>query len=136
YTASRLAGVSDLIYSAVFWLAFGYCSRCLATIFLERRHPRISRELRGKIAIPVTGMIFSIVLMGLVSPRLIGISLILLAIGIPVYTFFSPQKELVELRDAFLSADAISRRAYLQGQRFLAYPLQLIKRLRRRRSAT
>src|SRR2546427_457432 len=134
--ASLLGGLSDLINSAVFLLAFVYFATCLATIFLERRHPRISRELRGKIAIPVTGMIFSIVLMGLVSPRLIGISLILLAIGIPVYTFFSPQKELVELKDAFLSADAISRRAYLQGQRFLAYPLQLIKRLRRRRSAT
>src|SRR2546428_427519 len=136
YIASLLGGLSDLINSAVFLLAFVYFATCLATIFLERRHPRISRELRGKIAIPVTGMIFSIVLMGLVSPRLIGISLILLAIGIPVYTFFSPQKELVELKDAFLSADAISRRAYLQGQRFLAYPLQLIKRLRRRRSTT
>ena len=81
-------------------------------------------------------MIFSVVLMGLVSPRLIGISLVLLAIGIPVYAFFSPQKELVELKDAFLSADAISRRAYVQGQRFLAYPLRLIKRFRQRRSAT
>jgi hypothetical protein len=65
---------------------------------------------------------------------LIGISLILLAVGIPVYVFFSPRTELVELRDAFLSADAISRRAYQQGQRFLAYPLRLIKRLWRRRS--
>src|SRR3989442_1638086 len=136
YIASLLGGLSDLINSAVFLLALVYFATCLATIFLERKHPRISRELRGKIAIPVTGMIFSIVLMGLVSPRLIGISLILLAIGIPVYTFFSPQKELVELKDAFLSPDAISRRAYLQGQRFLAYPLQLIKRLRRRRSTT
>jgi len=66
---------------------------------------------------------------------LIGISLVLLAIGVPIYTFFSPQKELVELKDAFWSADAISRRAYLQGQRFLAYPLRALKRLLRRRSA-
>src|SRR2546426_764654 len=136
YLASLLGGISDLINSAVFLLAFVYFATCFATIFLERKHPRISSGLRGKIAIPVTGMIFSLVLMGLVSPRLIGISLILLAIGIPVYTFFSPRRELVELKDAFLSADAISRRAYLQGQRFLAYPLRLIQRLRRRRSAT
>ena len=81
-------------------------------------------------------MFFSVVLMGLVSPRLIGISLVLLAIGIPIYTFFSPQKELVELKDAFWSPEAISRRAYLQGQRFLAYPLRAIKRLMRRRSAS
>src|SRR3989449_3110197 len=136
YIASLLGGISDLINSAVFLLAFVYFATCFATIFLERKHPRISSGLRGKIAIPVTGMIFSLVLMGLVSPRLIGISLILLVIGFPVYTFFSPRKELVELKDAFLSADAISRRAYLQGQRFLAYPLRLIQRLRRRRSAT
>src|SRR5213594_2069725 len=136
YIASLLGGISDLINSAVFLLAFVYFATCFATIFLERKHPRISSGLRGKIAIPVTGMVFSLVLMGLASPRLIEISLILLAIGIPVYTFFSPRKELVELKDAFLSADAISRRAYLQGQRFLAYPLRLIQRLRRRRSAT
>ncbi len=136
YIASLLGGLSDLINSAVFLLAFVYFATCFATIFLERKHPRISSGLRGKIAIPVTGMIFSVVLMGLVAPRLIGISLILLAIGIPVYAFFSPQKELVELKDAFLSADAISRRAYVQGQRFLAYPLRLIKRFRQRRSAT
>src|SRR5437667_19538 len=136
YIASLLGGLSDLINSAVFLLAFVYFATCFATIFLERKHPRISSGLRGKIAIPVTGMIFSVVLMGLVAPRLIGISLILLAIGIPVYAFFSPQKELVELKDAFLSADAISRRSYVQGQRFLAYPLQLIKRFRQRRSAT
>jgi amino acid transporter len=134
YVASLLGGLSDLINSAVFLLAFVYFATCFATIFLERKHPRISSGLRGKVAIPVTGMIFSVVLMGLVSPRLIGISLILLAVGIPVYVFFSPRTELVELRDAFLSADAISRRAYQQGQRFLAYPLRLIKRLWRRRS--
>src|SRR6266704_3282636 len=121
---------------AVFLLAFVYFATCFATIFLERKHSRISSGLRGKIAIPVTGMIFSVVLMGLVSPRLIGISLVLLAIGIPVYAFFSPQKELLELKDAFWSAEAISRRAYQQGQRFLAYPLRAIKWSVRRRSAS
>src|SRR5437867_11679472 len=83
--------LSDLISSAVFLLAFVYFATCLSTIFLERKHPRLSSELRWKVAIPVVGMFFSVVLMGLVSPRLIGISLILLAIGIPIYAFFSPQ---------------------------------------------
>src|SRR2546425_1233814 len=136
YVASLMGTLSDLISSAVFLLAFVYFATCLSTIFLERNHPRLSSELRWKVAIPVVGMFFSVVLIGLVSPRLIGISLILLAIGIPIYAFFSPQKELVELKDAFWSAEAISRRAYLQGQRFLAYPLRAIKRLLRRRSAS
>ena len=135
YVASLLGGLSDLISSAVFLLAFVYFATCLATIFLERMHPRLSSGLRWKIAIPVVGMFFSVVLMGLVAPRLIGISLVLLAVGIPVYAFFSPRKELVELKDAFLSAEAISRRASVQGQRFLAYPLRVIKRFRRRRSS-
>ena len=136
YVASLMGTLADLISSAVFLLAFVYFATCLSTIFLERNHPRLSSELRWKVAIPVVGMFFSVVLIGLVSPRLIGISLILLAIGIPIYAFFSPQKELVELKDAFWSAEAISRRAYLQGQRFLAYPLLAIKRLLRRRSAS
>lgn len=129
-----MGGLTDLISSAVFLLAFVYFATCFSTIFLERKHPRLSSELRWKIAIPVVGMFFSVVLMGLVTPRLIGISLVLLAIGIPVYVFFSPRKKLVELKEAFLSAEAISRRAYAQGQRFLAYPLRAIKRLRRGRS--
>lgn len=136
YVASLLGGLTDLISSAVFLLAFVYFATCLSTIFLERKHPRLSSELRWKIAIPVVGMFFSVVLMGLVTPRLIGISLVLLAVGIPIYVFFSPRKELLELKDAFLSAEAISRRAYLEGQRFLAYPLRAIKRLLRRRSAS
>jgi len=136
YVASLMGTLSDLISSAVFLLAFVYFATCLSTIFLERKHPRLSSELRWKVAIPVVGMFFSVVLMGLVSPRLIGISLVFLAIGIPIYAFFSPQKELVELKDAFWSAEAVSRRAYQQGQRFLAYPLRAIKRLMRRRSAS
>src|SRR6059036_244981 len=136
YVASLLGGLSDLINSAVFLLAFAYFATCVSTIFLERKHPRLSSELRWKVAIPVVGMFFSVVLMGLVSPRLIEISLVLLAIGIPIYAFFSPQKELVELKDAFWSAEAVSRRAYQQGQRFLAYPLRAIKRVMRRRPAS
>jgi len=135
YVASLMGTLADLISSAVFLLAFVYFATCLSTIFLERNHPRLSSELRWKVAIPVVGMFFSVVLIGLVSPRLIGISLILLAIGIPIYAFFSPQKELVELKDAFWSAEAVSRRAYQQGQRFLAYPLRAIKRVMRRRPA-
>src|SRR5207247_8507718 len=113
-----------------------YCRTWHAPLFQERLPPRLSSGLRWKIAIPAVGMLFSVVLMILVAPRLIGISLVLLAVGIPVYAFFSPRKELVELKDAFLSAEAISRRASVQGQRLLAYPLRVIKRFRRRRSAT
>jgi len=55
------------------------------------------------------------------------ISLMLPAVGIPVYTFFSPKSELHELREIFLSREAILTRAYRQGNIFLAYALRRIK---------
>jgi basic amino acid/polyamine antiporter, APA family len=134
YVASLLGGLTDLISSSVFLLAFAYLATCISTIFLERKHPKLSRDLRGKYAIPVLGATFSVVLMALVSPLLIGISLVLLGVGIPIYAFFSPRRELLELKEAFLSAEAISRRAYHQGQMFLAYPLHAIRQILRRRS--
>jgi len=132
YVASLLGGLTDLISSAVFLLALVYFMTCISTILLERKHPRVSHELKGKRVIPVVGAFFSLVLMGLVNPLLIGISLILLAIGVPVYVFFSPRHELQDLKAAFWSAEAISRRAYSQGERFLAYPLRMIQRFTRR----
>ncbi len=123
YVASLLGGLADLISSSVFLLAFAYFATCVSTIFLEKRHPRISDAWRFRHSIPVVGAAFSVVLMALVSPKLIAISVVLLAAGVPVYAFFSPRKELTELKAAFLSAEAISHRAYLQSQRFLAYPL-------------
>ncbi|TLZ58714.1 MAG: amino acid permease [Methanobacteriota archaeon] len=132
YVASLLGGLTDLISSAVFLLALVYFVTCISTILLERKHPRVSRELKGKRVIPVVGAFFSLVLMGLVNPLLIGISLILLAIGVPVYVFFSPRHELQDLKAAFWSAEAISRRAYAEGGRFLAYPLRMIERFTRR----
>jgi amino acid transporter len=118
----------------VFLLAFVYFVTCLSTWVLEKKHPEVSRGLRLKRAIPVAGAFFSLILMVLVSPYLIAISLVLLAVGVPIYTFFSPRKELADLKAAYLSAEAISRRAVQQGERFLAYPLEKLKRFLRRSS--
>jgi hypothetical protein len=64
-----------------------------------------------------------------VSIRQIAISLLLMAIGIPIYVFFSPQKELHDLKAAFLSNEAILSRAYNEGGRFLAFPVRVFKRV-------
>lgn len=53
--------------------------------------------------------------------------MMLVAVGVPLYTFFSPKKELQELKEAFLARDAILERAYDQGERFLAHALRRIK---------
>jgi APA family basic amino acid/polyamine antiporter len=132
YVASLLGGLTDLISSSVFLLAFVYFVTCISTMILEKKHPEVARGLRLKRAIPLAGAFFSVILMLLVNPLLIGISLLLLAVGIPVYTFFSPRKELQDLKAAYVSAEAISERAYHQSQRFLAYPLVKMRRLMRR----
>ncbi len=131
YVASLLGGLTDLINSSVFMLAFVYFMTCVSALFLERKHPRISSEFRWKRGVPVLGAACSIVLMVLVSPVLILISLVLLAVGLPVYAFFSPHKEIADLKEAFLSAEAISARAYRQSRRFLAYPLVKLRNLLR-----
>ena len=64
-----------------------------------------------------------------VTQQQILISLALLAVGVPVYTFFSPKKELTELKEAFLSEEAILERTYHQEKTFMAYVLQRIKLL-------
>src|SRR2546430_5289584 len=132
YVASLLGGLTDLISSAVFLLALVYFMTCISTILLERKHPRVSRELKGKRVIPVVGAFFSLVLIGLDNPLLIGISLILLAIGVPVYVFFSPRHELQDLKAAFWSAEAISRSeehtSELQSQSNLVCRLLLEKK--------
>jgi ABC-type polysaccharide/polyol phosphate export permease len=79
--------------------------------------------------IPALTIVFSVVLMTQVTEQQILVSLILLAVGVPVYTFFSPKKELSELKEAFLSREAILERTYHEKEVFLAYALRHLKLL-------
>ncbi len=132
YIASLLGGLTDLIASSVFLLGFVYFATCISALVLEKKHPRLSSGIRLKRAVPLAGALFSVILMMLVSPLLIAIALVLIAVGIPVYIFFSPRSELQDLKDAYLSAEEIYRRAYQEGQRFLAYPMRKMRRFLRR----
>ncbi len=134
YVASLVGGLKALIDSSVFLLAFAYLMTCISAFLLERQHADVARGLRGKRLVPILGAACSVVLLVFVDPVLILISLVLLGAGIPIYTFFSPKKESEELKEAFLSAEAISERAYRQGRRFIAYPLAVVReRLRSQR---
>jgi APA family basic amino acid/polyamine antiporter len=120
--ASILGGLTELIAASVFLLAFAYLSTSVSALLLAKKYPEKSSKLAGRRAIPVAGIVFSAILMVLVDPQLILVSVGLLSLGIPIYALFSPKKELHDLREAFLSHDAILRRAYEQGDRFLAHP--------------
>jgi APA family basic amino acid/polyamine antiporter len=127
--ASIIGTLSALINSSVFLLSFTYLATCVSTIVLERKHPQRSLKTSGRLAVPMLGIAFSVLLMSQVDLLEILVSLILLAAGVPVYLFFTPKKELHDLKEAFLARDAILERAYDQGDRFLAHGLRHIKLL-------
>jgi APA family basic amino acid/polyamine antiporter len=127
FIASLIGGLTALISTSVFLLAFCYFATSVSTILLEKKLPQKAKNIKGKYVIPIAGMAFSILLMALVTPELIIISIALLIVGVPIYVFFSPKKEREDIREIFLSRDAILRRTYEQGEKFLAYPLRKIK---------
>jgi len=135
YVASLIGGLSALINSSVFLLAVAYLATCISAILLGKRHPDVSMKFRGRVAVPALGAVFSCVLIVLVSPLQVVISLALLAVGIPIYAFFSPKEELKELKELFLSPGEIRKRAHRQASRFLAYPIFHIRMWLHRRSS-
>jgi APA family basic amino acid/polyamine antiporter len=122
FVASVIGTLSDLINSSVFLLCFTYLATGISAILLRRKY-RIGSGFLGTV-VPVLTIAFSALLMTQVSLRQIAISLVLLGVGVPVYTFFSPKSELAELKAEFLSTQAILQRAYHQENTFLAHALR------------
>ena len=127
FIASTLGTLPSLINAAVFLLALAYLSTAVSTILLEKKYPNASKDLKWRELIPVMAAAFSVVLATQVDVKQILISLLLVVSGIPIYTFFSPKKELRQLKEIFLSRDAILWRAFAQGERFLAHPVRHIE---------
>jgi amino acid transporter len=132
FVASLFGGLADLINSSVFLLGVAYLATCVSAVFLGKQHPTVAAKIRGRLIVPIVGAVFSIVLILLVSPVQMAISIALFAIGVPVYTFFSPKKELEELKAIFMSREAVLERARHQATRFLAYGLYAARTLKRR----
>jgi len=119
FFASLTNGLSALINSSVFLLSFAYLATSISAFMMERRHAK-GRLSWPSVTIPVLGAVFSLFLMTQVNTQQILTSAVLFAIGIPVYTFFSPKKEQEELKALFLSRDMTLERAYHLGEIFLA----------------
>jgi APA family basic amino acid/polyamine antiporter len=127
FVASTTNSLSALINSSVFLLSFAYLATCVSAILLERRYAITPNGVWERTLIPALGIVFSLLLITQVNEQQILVSAILLAIGLPVYVFFAPKKEQRELKEAFLSRDAILERAYHQGEVFLANFVRHIK---------
>jgi APA family basic amino acid/polyamine antiporter len=127
FVASVAGSLKSLINASVFLLSFTYLATCITTIIMVHKHRDKAVRLRGKRIVPIVGIVFAIFLMTQVGLRQTVISLLLMAVGLPLYVFFSPGYELTEAKNIFLSRDAILVRAYHQGGRFLALPLRMLK---------
>ena len=119
FVASVFADLVQLINASVFLLSFVYFATCASAILLRKKD---THTRRISYIIPVCGLLFSLSLMALVNIDQILVSIGLILAGLPIYWFFSPKQELHEMKKVFLSREAVLRRAFDQGERFLAYP--------------
>lgn len=133
---SLLGNLIALINASVFLLAIGYFATCYAAFMLQSKHEEAASKLRARRLVPAAGLISSVGVMFMVDPSQIPLSLVLLALGLPVYYFFSPGKEIKEVKEPFLSREELLKRAKVQGNVFVAYALNkfraFYKRLRHR----
>ncbi len=134
FVSSLFGSLTTLINSSVFLLSLVYLATCLSAIVLVRQNPEKAGRLRGRYVIPLAGALFSLVLIALVRPESMVIGLSLLTLGIPVYAFFSPRKELSALRQAFYSRGSVAARGHQQSHRFLAFAVHALNRLLSRSS--
>jgi amino acid transporter len=127
FIVSVFGTLGSLINASVFLLSFVYFLTCIAAIILTRKNNIEPQKNKRKTFISILGAVFSMVLMSQVNLRQILTSLILIGVGIPIYVFFSPKQELRVLKEMFLSREVIIKRAFEQGERFLAFPFRRIK---------
>ena len=124
-------GLSTLIATSVFFMAVAYVATSVSVYTLRKKH-QAQFHLRGGLAIPALGAAFSIYLITQCNLIQIGLGLLLLAVGIPVYVKYSPKKEITELKQALLDRENILKRAYDTEHLFLAHLLHHIKKAYKR----
>jgi amino acid transporter len=130
--AAIVGNLSLLIATSVFLMAIAYLATSAAIFPLRRKSVKAQFSIRGGRLIPILGALFSLFLISQCTIAQIALGLAAFAIGIPIYSFFSPKKEIQELRDVLTSQESVLRRTYQQEERFLAHLLRHIKRFYRR----
>lgn len=131
FSLSIFSGLLDLISFSVFNLAFAFLLTCLALLVLGKRNKL--KKLYGHRILPVVGIVICLYL---ISMFLIGatplfvkvIGIIAIALGIPLYVFFSPKTDIYHLKALFLSEEAIFMRQFQRTDRFLAHFLEHLHR--------
>lgn len=131
--AAIIGNLTLLIATSVFFMAIAYLATSGAIFSLRRKGVKAQFRLPGRWIIPSLGIAFSAFLITQCTPTQIGLGLIMLAVGVPIYILYTPKKEIAELKQELLSPESRLRRAANQQQRFLAHLLWHVKRFYRRR---
>lgn len=129
------SGLSDLISFSVFNLAFAFLLTCFALLVLGKRTH--TKKLRGQRLLPIIGIVICLYLMtmfllGSTNLLLKIIGIVGIALGIPLYVFFSPKTDIHHLKKLFLSEEAIFLRQYQKMDCFLAHFIRHIHRIYQR----
>lgn len=124
-------GLSTLIATSVFFMAIAYVATSASTYTLRQNH-QAQFHLKGGLVIPALGAAFSIYLISQCSLTQIGLGILLLAVGVPIYMKYTPKKEIGELKRALINRENILKRAYDTEHLFLAHLLRHIKKLYRK----
>jgi len=120
------SGLTDLISFSVFNLAFAFMLTCLALLVLGKR--KHTKKLHGQRILPAIGIIICLYL---ITMYLLGsttlfikiIGIVVIALGVPIYVFFSPKTDIHHLKELFLSEEAIFLRQFQRTNRFLSHLL-------------
>ena len=121
--ASIIGSLSLLISVSVFFLAIAYLATSGSVLTIRRRGKSPQFRMRGGTIIPILGVMFSVYLISQCSPLQIALGVLLLVIGLPVYVFYSPKKEIAELKGALMDRETLFKRIYAQERTFLAHAL-------------
>ena len=132
--ASILGSLQLLISVSVFFLAIAYLATSGAVLVIRRKGQRPQFHMRGGTILPILGVAFSIYLISQCSPIQLGLGVLLLLIGLPVYVFYSPKKEITDLKKALTDRQELFKKIYAQERTFLAHALlhlrQWLKKVR------
>jgi len=129
---SLFAGLTQLILFSTFNLAFVYLTTCAVVLALrERGRIKAGRTLIEKMTgpiVPVAGILLSALLIFESGITTVVIGLVTIAIGIPIYAFYSPHSEMEMVKATFYSTEAVLSRVTRTQRVFLGYLLRIVTR--------
>ena len=126
--AAIIGSLKLLIAVSVFFMAVAYLATCASIFMFRRRRLTQKFRLRGGLVIAALGILLSAFLISQCTPVQIALGVALLLAGVPIYIWYTPKKEITELKETLLSRENILKRVYAQERTFLAHALLHLKR--------